>query len=172
MTIGEFELFCKRHRNGMYGIAHWVLSDAQNAEDAVQIAAFRIFKVSQTLAFGTDAEEHVYAIRAAKNAAIDLKRKNTQQICKLDSAIQPDEVPVHDTTVDSANARALLAATDRIVEALPERQRTVLRFRLMGLSYEEISTTLGIDIANARTAAHRARNAVSSALREEGFDIE
>ena len=172
MTKGEFELFCQRHRNGMYFVAHSVLFDAQNAEDAVQIAALRILKIFQTLTFGTDQEERVYALRAARSAAIDVQRRNSKQTRGIDDDADMELVPSCDTTVDGANARALQLAMDRIIEKLPERQRTVLRYRLMGLNYEEISTTLGIDIANARTAAHRARLAVARALREEGFEVE
>ena len=76
MRLSDFELFCERHQSGMFYIACNVLGDSQKAEDAVQEALFRIYRTFGKLSFRTAREERVYALRAAKNAAIDLLRQN------------------------------------------------------------------------------------------------
>lgn len=76
MRLSDFELFCERHQSGMFYIACNVLGDSQKAEDAVQEALFRIYRTFGKLSFRTVREERVYALRAAKNAAIDLLRQN------------------------------------------------------------------------------------------------
>ena len=60
----------------MFYIACNVLGDSQKAEDAVQEALFRIYRTFGKLSFRTAREERVYALRAAKNAAIALVSSN------------------------------------------------------------------------------------------------
>ena len=104
MRLSDFELFCERHQSGLFYIACNVLGDSQKAEDAVQEALFRIYRTFGKLSFRTAREERVYALRAAKNAAIDLLRQNKP--CETLDDISMDRLSLErgDTTYSAAAA--------------------------------------------------------------------
>jgi RNA polymerase sigma-70 factor (ECF subfamily) len=73
----------------------------------------------------------------------------------------PEEVAVEDSVL-AGEVRAELEAA---VDALPERQRTVLTLRdVLGMGSDEVCDLLGISAGNQRVLLHRARTAVRADL--------
>jgi RNA polymerase sigma-70 factor (ECF subfamily) len=76
-------------------------------------------------------------------------------------AAWPDDVAVEGSVL-AAEVRGQLRAA---VEALPERQRTVLTLRdVLGHSSDEVCQMLGLSQGNQRVLLHRARTAVRAGL--------
>ena len=125
MRLSDFELFCERHQSGMFYIACNVLGDSQKAEDAVQEALFRIYRTFGKLSFRTAREERVYALRAAKNVAIDLLRQNKP--CETLDDISMDKLSMErgDTTYSAAAAHSTEEYVGRFIQALPEKTKAI-----------------------------------------------
>ena len=172
MRLSDFELFCERHQSGMFYIACNVLGDSQKAEDAVQEALFRIYRTFGKLSFRTAREERVYALRAAKNAAIDLLRQNKP--CETLDDISMDKLSMErgDTTYSAAAAHSTEEYVGRFIQALPEKTKAIFSYRSLGLSDKEIAETLSITPDNVRTIAFRARKKLMDTLEREGLFCE
>lgn len=170
MRLSDFELFCERHQSGMFYIACNVLGDSQKAEDAVQEALFRIYRTFGKLSFRTVREERVYALRAAKNAAIDLLRQNKP--CETLDDISMDRLSMErgDTTYSAAAAHSTEEYVGRFIQALPEKTKAIFSYRSLGLSDKEIAETLSITPDNVRTIAFRARMYGDNVFEKHGIN--
>ena len=161
MTIGDFELFCERNQVGMYRVAMQILNDSQRAEDAVQDAFMRMFRIVGRLEFETERAEKIYALRAAKSTAIDIIRRE-KPIDDLDGMNQfPSSC--RDLTYDTV---AALESAKQINNLLGPRAQTIFSFRNIGLSDTEIAATLNISVSNVRSIVYRARRSVSEAIQD------
>lgn len=159
MTIGDFELFCERNQVGMYCVAMQILNDSQRAEDAVQDAFMRIFRIIGRLEFEAERAEKIYALRAVKSAAIDILRRE-----KPAGSIEDIDclTPTEDDSTFCAVSGMETAGT--INQLLGPTAGAIISYRNIGLSDSEISATLGISISNVRTTVYRARRRVSDAI--------
>lgn len=162
LNMGDFELFCERNQNGMYNVAVKVLRDSQQAEDATQEAFVRIFRIARTLVFEDMTAEKVYALRATKNVAIEIlrKQKPTLDIEEAKSLLMTHEDALY-------RAVAAKETVQEISSILGERANTIFCYRSFGLSDTEIAATLGISMENVRSIAYRARLRLSEAQRKE-----
>lgn len=162
MNMGDFELFCERNQNGMYNVAVKVLRDSQQAEDATQEAFVRIFRIARTLVFEDMTAEKVYALRATKNVAIEIlrKQKPTLDIEEAKSLLMTHEDALY-------RAVAAKETVQEISSILGERANSIFCYRSFGLSDTEIAATLGISMENVRSIAYRARLRLSEARRKE-----
>lgn len=161
----EFEPFCIRNQGGMFKIAMKVTQNCQTAEDAVQEALFRIFRAFPSLQFETERQERVYALRAAKNAALDiLKMENRHDECER-GVIEQLLCGQTDATVAAVLARDLDATVTALLNELPEKAKAIFSFREMGLSDAQIAQTLSISVSDVRTTTFRARKKMSESLK-------
>ena len=117
-------------------------------------------------------EERVYALRAAKNVAIDLLRQNKP--CETLDDISMDKLSMErgDTTYSAAAAHSTEEYVGRFIQALPEKTKAIFSYRSLGLSDKEIAETLSITPDNVRTIAFRARKKLMDSLEREGLFCE
>lgn len=162
MTIADFELLIERNQNSMYRVAIQILKDAHTAEDAVQDAFVRMFRIVSTLEFENDRAEKVYVLRAVKSTAIDALRRQ-KNIDHLDD-IDPLSLSGGDFTYNTISETETIRQVHTL---LGPRATTILCYRNMGLSDREISETLNISISNVRSIVYRAKQRVSQCLGKE-----
>ena len=172
MTLGEFEPFCERYQSGMFHVANSVLRDDMMAEDAVQIALKRMFKLFGKLEFETEGQEKVYVLRAAQNAAIDIQRK-----CKsLDEIFDESLTDISERRGDLTFAAVAASETEcelsEIVKNLSPKAQAIFKYRELGIKDAEIADTLGITVSGLRTTVFRARRTVAAYLKERGLYCE
>lgn len=137
----------------MFRTAFAVTGNAEDAEDAVQTALANLWERRERLDAVSSAE--AYAIVGARNAALDIvaSRRPADSLDALPDRPEPD--------ADSTETRDRAERVMRLIDALPEPQRTVLSLRdLEGLSTDEIHAATGLSAANIRVILSRARAAV------------
>lgn len=137
----------------MFRTAFAVTGNAEDAEDAVQTALANLWERRERLDAVRSAE--AYAIVGARNAALDIvaSRRPADSLDALPDRPEPD--------ADSPETRDRAERVMRLIDALPEPQRTVLSLRdLEGLSTDEIHAATGLSAANIRVILSRARAAV------------
>jgi RNA polymerase sigma factor (sigma-70 family) len=122
-------------------------ADAMDALQDTQIAAWR----------GLDRFEGRSSFRSwvcviARNAALAVLRRRAGREVSLDAVNERDAVgaPFADTVGEMLDARRALAE-------LPAGHRHALLLWAAGLSYEEVSTALGVPVATVRVWIHRGR---------------
>lgn len=171
MLRREFEAFCIRNQGGMFKVALQVTKNQQTAEDAVQEAFFRIYRIFSSLEFETERQERVYVLRAAKNAALDMLKKERACAEYCEGVIDFAEYS-KDLTLETVLARDFGAAVAALLKKLPEKAKTIYSYRQMGLSDAEIAQTLSISVSDVRTTVFRARKKITECLRKEGGYLE
>lgn len=172
MTLGEFEPFCERYQSGMFNVAKAVLHDEAMAEDAVQIALKRIFKLFGKLEFDTEKKEKSYALRAAQNVAIDIYKNRQKDNVVTEENLAEASFQRGDTTFESVAAQETKGELIAAVRALSPKAQAIFKYREYGLKDAEIADTLGISVSDIRTTAFRARNKIAKTLRERGLRYE
>ena len=160
-TGGDIESFgelCQRYYAAMAAIAYAVLNDHQLAEDAAQESFARALVRIKSLKERTKFAPWLAAI--CRNVAKDMiatraKQISTKDISQVDKVENPDE-----------NDRAI----SRAIEQLPESAKDLVVLRYYdGLSYEQISSVLGISKASINGRLTRAKRKMADYLRKNGF---
>ncbi len=151
----------------LYRVAFSVLSNASDAEDAVQETFLRVLRRREMLDEVRD--QRVWLIRIVWNIVLDRKRRaktrpETDDVAELARVLPSDGL--------SAEARAVAAQHhSRVlsyVEQLPAKEREVLVLSAFEeLSGVEIASVLGITESSVRSRLFRARNLMAGLLDHE-----
>lgn len=166
-----FELLMRRHNRRLYRIAHSVLRDAADSEDALQesyLAAYRAIG-----SFRGESSLATWLSRLVLNHCLARKRKAQRR--DGIAAIVPQEIEAEAgegrdfETPDRALVRSeLRELLERKVEALPEAFRTVFMMRCVEeLSVQETALLLDIPEATVRTRQFRARSLLRESLAQD-----
>ncbi len=160
-TGGDIESFgelCRRYYAAMVAIAYSIVSDHQLAEDAAQESFARALVSIKSLKERAKFAPWLAAI--CRNVAKDMVTTKTKQISTDDiSQINKVENP------DEHNR-----AIRRAIEQLPESTKELVVLRYYdGLSYEQISSVLGISKASINGRLTRAKRKMANYLRRNGF---
>lgn len=153
-------------KNIIFRTAMRIVLNREEAEDIVQDILVRLWERRDELEEVKNWE--MFALKAARNLAIDRKEKMDNRHVSLDGK--------HHDRADEGEAGgdALLSKkeTDQfigaIINALPEKQRTVLQMRdIEGKSYKEIAEMLSITESDVKVSLFRARNEIKEKIMEK-----
>ncbi|MFI3255650.1 MAG: sigma-70 family RNA polymerase sigma factor [Eubacteriales bacterium] len=138
-----------------------------NHEDALDISQEAFFKAWRALPnFKGESSFSTWIYRLTSNSAIDLLRKQQRQAHdSLTSPFQEDEegtelqIPAEDISPEDALIHKEMG--EMIAEGLevlsPTHKEVLLMREMDGLSYQEISTTLGLDLGTVKSRIARGR---------------
>ena len=150
----------------MYRLALRITLNSQEAEDVVQDVIIKVWRQSQS-STGVQIENMAaYLLRLTRNLSIDRQRMKANQTESLD-AMMSGEDGEHLVSTDAAQAerRAFVAErlslVRRVMEGLPEKQRTAMQLRdFEGKTYKEIAAIMEITEEQVKVNIFRARQAV------------
>jgi RNA polymerase sigma-70 factor (ECF subfamily) len=145
---------------GAFRLAYGLLRDADEAEDAVQEAAFKAWRKLGNLREGSSLQPWFLAIVA--NQCRSVSRSRWWSVVKAD----PPEREAQ--PIDIAGAVDLRRALMRL--GYEERLVLVLRYYL-DLPFEEIASTLGISAKAARTRVERAVHRLRPIVQIQGAAV-
>lgn len=139
-------------RNGLYRVACRLLGSAAEAEDAVQDLYLKLWQTSSSLDGVRNPK--AYCLTLLKNSCLDrLKSKRMSGRSSID-VVEPEQPPEDGQIAARQKMQAVLEA----VESLPERERTVLKMKIIDdLSYEQIQKRTGIPYLSLRVLLSGAR---------------
>lgn len=142
-----------------YRVAYYILEDRDEAEDAVQDLYIRLWNRRNE----DVANPFAYGAAALKNICYDRIRRKSPEPLEDTAA---DRIPGNLTgPEDSVTGRDTLSKLERLMEKLPEKQRTVLRMRVYKeMSYEDISQETGLSEINLRVLLSTARKTLKKEL--------
>ncbi len=158
--VDAFRTIVERYQGMVYSVAHNVLGNHTDAEDAAQEAFLRCYRklpqYRHEAAFGT------WLFRLTLSAAVDYQRRERRR---------PEPVEMPDLAAgeqpefgDGISAATLVAA----LHGLPEDYRlpTVLR-DIYGLPYQEIADLTGRPLGTVKVMVHRGRASLRLRLQAE-----
>jgi RNA polymerase sigma factor (sigma-70 family) len=145
-----FEALFSRHAGRVRAYLRGMVGDAALAEDLAQATFLSVVRSKDRYQRGSSFSTWLFAI--ATNAARDaLRRRGTEQSAR-ETLKAEEEHSVDGPTGDPGLRKELEVA----LQGLPATQReVVLLHQVQGLSYQQISSTLGITQTAARIRSHR-----------------
>lgn len=147
----------------MYGFARKMLSDADQAEDALQEAMLAVFRNAGK--YDGRVALRSWAFSILRNKVYDIFRKEGREI--LVSMADPEATSFDangkwNTSVEVWNDDAeLLAIVKHCMEQLPHNQREALYLcSVEEMPAQEVASVVGVSYTNLRQILHRSRAAV------------
>ena len=149
-------------KNKLYRGALRITLDSLEAEDVVEDTLVRVWERRKDVPHTVNLES--YCLTICRHLAIDRSEKKDAGHLPLDAA--PPVIaldPAHPAVALDRQARVLWVT--RVLNTLPEKQRTALQLReIDGRSYEEVAEVMQITAADVKVTLHRARKALKAAL--------
>ena len=131
------DLFLAYHRQMLF-VAQRILENPADAEDAVQNALMKLYRLRHTIPEDPRVCR-AYVLTAAKHAALDLKEKEKKSV-NIDDLVLSDKTDLFDQISASEDYDRLLS----VLRDLPDLYREVLMLRyVQELSVKEIAQFLG-----------------------------
>jgi len=154
-----FEQLMRRHESRMYSVAIRMCGNREDAQDCVQDAMLRIYRALDRFKGQSSFSTWVY--RITMNTCLDeLRRRKVRASTSLDTLLESGWSPTDETdtperhAIDSERRRAL----EKAIGSLPEDMRSAIVLREMqGLSYEEISDVLSVNVGTIKSRISRGR---------------
>jgi len=161
-----FNQLVLKYRNRVMGIATRMVGDRTEAEDLAQEVFVKVFHALED--FQGDALFSTWLYRVVTNSCLNQRKKRSFRT-RIHESLEAAGLIVPDL---SSNPHALLERkeirlyVEKAIQALPREQRMVLVLRdIEGLSYEEISACLELELGTVRSRLHRARLHVQERLK-------
>ena len=140
-----------------------LLGDATEAEDVVQEAMLRLWRIAPEWRSG-EAQVSTWLYRVVSNLCTDRLRKRPRTGIALDDVAEPEDPAPGAEARLQENARH--AALRDAMATLPERQRLALTLRhFEGASNPEIAEALGVSVEAVESLTARAKRALAAALK-------
>lgn len=166
-------------KNQLYRLALRLTQDSAEAEDVVQETMLRVWKARDTW----DAIDNIeaFCLTVCRNIALDSLRRHGNRTVSLDAAgdCRPaaeglgagERATAEGTPSDKAIRRNQVEIVRRIIDALPEKQRSCVQLRdFEGKTYKEIAAVLGITEDQVKVNIFRGRQAIKQRfLAIDGF---
>ena len=170
---GGFRDLYEQYKDRIYNVCYRITGNPADALDAAQETFGILFRKIDGFRFESRFSSWVY--RIAVNASIDLKRRaanrrlpSLDQMTQIRGEDSPSLEPVDEAApspIESAATEELELEVQAAITRLSPKMRgiTVLRY-MQGLSYEEISISLGISLGTVKSRLARAHQALDREL--------
>lgn len=161
MERAEFEKTVLPVSRNLYRFAFRLLSNAEDAEDAVQDVCIKLWNMRGRL--GEYRNVEALAMTMTRNYCLDMLRRKGRQPFQDNRSeeIRTEETDPHAEAENRESFRLVM----KIVNDLPDKYRTVLIMRdVEGQSYEEIVEREGLNLNTVRVNLSRARKMVREKL--------
>lgn len=146
-------------KNLLYRLALRITLNPAEAEDAVQETMMKVWKRRES--WDTIDNIEAFCVTTCRNLSLDMTRRHGRQEVPLDSVATEPADNGAATPEEQAVRRDSAALIRRILNGLPEKQRSTMQLRdIEGKSYKEIASLLGISEEQVKVNIFRARQAV------------
>ncbi|MFT4396506.1 RNA polymerase sigma factor SigE [Gordonia lacunae] len=166
LLMPSWDDLVREHADRVYRLAYRLSGNQHDAEDLTQETFIRVFRSLSNYRPGTF---EGWLHRITTNLFLDMVRRRS----KIRMEALPEEydrVPA-----DTPDPQQIFDATNldpdlqRALDTLaPDFRAAVVLCDIEGLSYEEISATLGVKLGTVRSRIHRGRQSIRDALAAQG----
>jgi RNA polymerase sigma-70 factor, ECF subfamily len=153
--VPTWEEVARNHGRFLYSVAYRLTGNDDDAQDLVQEVLLRVRRGLSTYQPGN---LEGWLSRIATNAFLDEVRRKRRRAVELLPEEPERVIPPAPSADVAAEAEALPDDVHQALQRLtPDYRAAVVLCDVVGLSYEEISATLGIPIGTVRSRIHRGR---------------
>lgn len=139
----------------LYRLALRITMNKAEAEDVVQDTLLKVWECREDWNQINNLE--AFAIATCRNRALDLVKRAGRDTENLDEMAHFSSQTPH----EQLEAREEISLVRRLMDSLPEVQRTIMLLRdIEGKTYQEIAQTLDISETQVKVYLHRARTKI------------
>lgn len=172
--VNAFETLVLAYEKSVYNIALRMTRNSEDASDMTQEAFIKAYNSLQS--FRGDSKFSVWLYRIATNVCLDFLRSRSRRPTVSLSVEDNDGEEVQlDVADESQSPEQLLdrqmtrESVRRGLETLSLEYRQILLLReIQGLSYDEISQALGLEVGTVKSRIFRARKKLCAFLLQDG----
>ena len=172
--VNAFEDLVTEHEKGVYAIAQRMTGNAEDAADMTQETFIKAY--NSLSSFRGDSKFSVWLYRIATNVCLDfLRSRSRKPTVSLSVEDDDGEETQMDIADESQSPEQLLErgltrdAVRRGLKSLPPDYKQILLLReIQGLSYDEISDVLDLEVGTVKSRIFRARKRLCAFLMEDG----
>lgn len=152
-------------KNVLYRLALRITMNKEEAEDVVQDTLMKVWD-------RRDSWQNIESIEAfsltiCRNVALDKVKRSSWSNESLDQVGVEPQASASATPYKRAEQRDMLDMVRRIVDSLPEKQKTCMQLRdFEGKTYKDIAQVMGISEEQVKVNIYRARQAVKQKFNE------
>lgn len=169
-----FAALMETYQKPIFNLAYRMAGNPQDAEELCQTAFFNAWRGLSHFQF--DSSFFTWLYRLTKNACIDFIRHEKRRMVVLNTvSIQDEDGPVtqlpdHGATPEEAALQGDLhqILQQGLATLSPEHRDILLMREMEGLSYQEISEAVGLELGTVKSRIARARLALRKVLLESG----
>ncbi|MFN8525340.1 MAG: sigma-70 family RNA polymerase sigma factor [Chloroflexota bacterium] len=151
-----------------FGLVHRVVGESEAAEDILQEGFSRL--AQSTLRNAPTPQAGAWLRRVCLNLAFNAIRARRRAAAREEAAYSDGHQSTGADPVHAAVQRETRAEVQRVLAALPQRQRDCLLLRYSGFSYAEIAATLEIALGSVGVLLARAEGAFRRAYEAEALE--
>ena len=172
--VNAFETLVVEYEKNVYAITQRMTGNAEDAADMTQETFIKAY--NSLSSFRGDSKFSVWLYRIATNVCLDfLRSRSRKPTVSLSMEDDDGEEMQLDIADESQSPEMLLErgltrdAVRRGLNALPPDYKQILLLReIQGLSYEEISDVLTLEVGTVKSRIFRARKRLCAFLLEDG----
>lgn len=152
-------------KNVLYRLALRITMNKEEAEDVVQDTLMKVWD-------RRDSWQNIESIEAfsltiCRNVALDKVKRSSWSNESLDQVGVEPQASASATPYKRAEQRDMLDMVRRIVDSLPEKQKTCMQLRdFEGKTYKDIAQVMSISEEQVKVNIYRARQAVKQKFNE------
>lgn len=154
-------------KNTLFRLALRITINSAEAEDVVQETMIKVWNRRNDWA-NIDSIE-AFCLTTCRNLALDKTRKMANQTASIDDSghTETPDLSHSSNPEEQAIGRDRITLVRRLVDSLPEKQRTAMQLRdFEGKSYKEIAAIMGISEEQVKVSIFRARQTVKRKFEE------
>ncbi len=154
-------------KNLLYRLALRITMNREEAEDVVQDTLLKVWNRRDTLPELDSIE--AYSMTVCRNIALDKTKRMAWHEDSLDDGQGFEQKSSSSSNpYERAEQRDMLDTVRKIVDSLPEKQKTCMQLRdFEGKQYKEIAAALGITEEQVKVNIYRARQTVKQKFNEK-----
>ncbi len=172
--VNAFETLVVEYEKNVYAITQRMTGNAEDAADMTQETFIKAY--NSLSSFRGDSKFSVWLYRIATNVCLDfLRSRSRKPTVSLSMEDDDGEEMQLDIADESQSPEMLLErgltrdAVRRGLNALPPDYKQILLLReIQGLSYDEISDVLDLEVGTVKSRIFRARKRLCAFLMEDG----
>ena len=164
------EIYYSYHKR-MYVVAKKILSNNEDAEDAVQTSLLNLARHMDRVPTGNEQVLNAYIFTTVRNTALSMLRKRSREI----DTISMDELPL---SIGGDPMEMIMKQNDydmllAVISELPLSYREIVFLRyVQGKDVKEVAEIIGRTSNYVRVQTHRAKNQLADLCRKVGMRFE
>jgi RNA polymerase sigma-70 factor, ECF subfamily len=163
--LAAFESLVREYQADVWRFAYHLTRNRASADDVTQEGFLRAFRAMRS--FRGQSKFTSWLLRIVRNCAIDAYRKTRREIADPMDRTGADDVAARPSDATGAPSEERVRILDAVRRLPMDLREPFVVIEMLGFTYQEASTILGVRLGTVKSRMHRARAALMRELADE-----